>query len=73
MSDFKEESIIANMVVRISVLENILISNNLTTKEEIDKMQHDYTVSLAKSLLGKSGVKLSDEKIEELLSKEDIK
>lgn len=72
MSNFQEESIIANMIVRITVLESILISKGLITREELDKMNFDSTVALAKSVLDSSGVSLSDEEINSLLeSKED--
>jgi len=72
MSNFQEESIIANMIVRITVLESILVSKGLITREELDKMNFDSTVALAKSVLDSSGVSLSDEEINSLLeSKED--
>lgn len=73
MSDFKEESIIANIIVRISVLENLLISKGLVTRDELDKLNYDSTLAIAKSILDSSGVSLSDEEINSILKGSDKK
>ena len=59
--------LIANMIVRISVLENLLISKGLVTREDLDKMNFDSTIVLAKSILDSSGVSLSDDEINSIL------
>lgn len=73
MSDFKEESLIANMIVRISVLETIIITKGLATREELDKMNYDSTLAIAKSILNSNGTSLSDEEIASILNPKDKK
>jgi len=67
MSDFKEEAFIASMLVRITILENILISKGLVTREELEKMNFDSTLAIAKSIFDKSGISLSDNEIRSIL------
>jgi len=67
MSDFKEEAIIANMMVRITTLENFLISKGLVTRDELDSMNFNSTIAIAKSIFDKSGVSLSDEDINSII------
>lgn len=67
MSDlFQNESIIIDMLIRLTILENVLVDNGLISK---DKMQEEYVkaqIIIAKDLLTKAGIDNPDDVIKEI-------
>lgn len=57
--------LIADALLRVKTLENILISKGLFTREEYNQAMEDVTKQIAKAILDKSNLKGN---IEELLA-----
>lgn len=61
---------VVDLIVRVSVLEKIILDNNIVTKEDFEKITNNLSKDLAKQILKNAGI---TENIDNILSEFDKK
>lgn len=54
--DVSDSMLLADALLRVKAMENLLISKGLITREELTKEMEDITIMIAKKLLEKANV-----------------
>lgn len=54
--DVSDSMLLADALLRVKAMENLLISKGLFTREELAKEMEDITITIAKKLLEKANV-----------------